>query len=138
MNLDHLDGIHIYMLSLAVCGVVGSIALFSILFVPGCEVPPSSPDTAGPVETDPELPGTIVCYEPWNRPETNGNYTAEEVYRDTIGGWVHNMHTTHGGRARTAQGFVMRDGLFVAYVDGTGNMVYLVNYPCRITMPISE
>lgn len=136
-NLDDLDGIHIYVGIIGILGVAG-LATLSILFIPGCEVDPASPgSTTGTVETDPELTGTIVCYEPWDEIR-RGHPSARgvEIYRDSIGPWTSGPGTRV--QARTGRGYVFRDDNNLRYRDGNGNWVYLMNYPCRITMPMSE
>jgi hypothetical protein len=98
----------------------------------GCQTPSESSE-ASEVETNPAFPGTIVCYQPWNASPSN---SGAEIYRDTIGRWSgHPMWSDSPLSARTNKGYVTRSGITVAYDDGDGNMVYLVNYPCRITLP---
>lgn len=134
-NFDDLDGIHIYALGLGLSWVVvvGSI-LLSILSQ-GCVTDSASPGSTGNVETDPELSGTIVCYDPWAAGGTY-NRPGREIYRDSIGPWVSGPDTRV--QARTGRGHVFRDDNNLRYHDGNGNWVYLVNYPCRITMPMHE
>lgn len=111
--------------------VVGMVWAVTLGLVAGCQ----EASRPNPVTTTAELPGTIVCHEPWGEPGSRFNHSAEVVYRDAIGPWEHNMHNAHGPSARTSRGVVTRNGMHIRFTDENGNWMYLVNYPCRITLP---
>lgn len=90
-------------------------------------------------QTTPELPGTIVCYEPWGAAGSQVNLASEVVYRGTVSNWGgHPIHTTAHAGARLSGGAIVSTAMTVRFNDDNGNRVFLLNYPCRITLPPRE
>ena len=87
-----------------------------------------------------ELPGTIVCYEPWGERTNRYNQPPpQEAYRGAISVWRSDLHiSSHLYASTSGGGRVYPSSTTVMFRDDNGNEVSLLNYPCRITMPSSE